>query len=374
MFSILQNRLCDFGITRLSFIDGLGDCPISVSQVFRPSSRSLTSSSGKGFDPISSLVAGIMESLELMHAEQVEKQQEKLICVNKSHFCHDNPSAEKFLMLMGIQNKRDFLYPMFQSENLTTSTDSFVPWESVMMIPTQHDHKLVPSSNGLASGSNIIEASISALCEIIERDSEAMSYINKNIEVIDLSSIINPELSSLIETLEQLNLLIKIEHLSNPYSLPVMRCILWNKSGIGWEGPFGGCAADVSRDRSLIAAITEALQAMVIHIAGARDDIRFNPSKKLSSIEKGENPADFNSVPDYPGLSNQVALLDFLLSMCKAANINTVHRVLLSEDPDYAVVKLTSPDMSFIHHGHPKVIGYQLREAIKANQSKVINK
>lgn len=362
MLECLRRRLSDFDITRLSFVNGLGDCPIFVSQVFRPTSRSLTSSSGKGSGMIPALVAGIMESIELRQAELVYFQQKKTVEVNRKNFLAQGDISMKYMELMGLNDKYDFNYQMFPGRNLISKELVYLPWETVMMIPSRHDHLLIPSSNGLASGSNSLEASISALLEIIERDSEAISILTKKQRPIDQESIDDTDVLLLLSKVKDLNLVTQLEYIVNNYQLPVVRCILWNRSGVGWEGPFGGCTADNSKKRAILGAITEALQGMVVHIAGARDDIRFNPSKKLVVQENTQSKITYHELPDYGNITNQQQIYDHLISQCQQADVLSIASFTLYEDSDLAVVKCSSPDMSFIHHGHPRVFGMKFRE------------
>ncbi len=67
----LQPLLPVMGITRIANITGLDTIGIPVVMVCRPNSRSLAVSQGKGLDLPSARVSGVMESIELHHAERI---------------------------------------------------------------------------------------------------------------------------------------------------------------------------------------------------------------------------------------------------------------------------------------------------------------
>ncbi len=60
------------GITRVANVTGLDRIGIPVVMVCRPNARSLAVSQGKGIDIDAATVSGLMESVELYHAEHIE--------------------------------------------------------------------------------------------------------------------------------------------------------------------------------------------------------------------------------------------------------------------------------------------------------------
>lgn len=77
------------GITRVADVTGLDRIGIPVVMVCRPNARSLAVSQGKGIDIEAATVSGLMESVELYHAEHIEGGPE--IAASAMHAC---PSAK----------------------------------------------------------------------------------------------------------------------------------------------------------------------------------------------------------------------------------------------------------------------------------------
>ena len=69
-FKRLKPHLAEFGITRVADITGLDTIGIPVLTVVRPLARSLSVSQGKGVTRDLAAVSGVMESIEMFHAEQ----------------------------------------------------------------------------------------------------------------------------------------------------------------------------------------------------------------------------------------------------------------------------------------------------------------
>ena len=68
-FARIKPALSNFGITRVANITGLDTIGIPVWTVVRPLGRSLSVSQGKGVTHELAVVSGIMESIEVFHAE-----------------------------------------------------------------------------------------------------------------------------------------------------------------------------------------------------------------------------------------------------------------------------------------------------------------
>src|SRR2546422_8644384 len=69
------NRVLRFapvmGITRIANVTGLDSIGIPVVMVCRPNSRSLAVSQGKGLELTAAKASGLMESIEVYHAETI---------------------------------------------------------------------------------------------------------------------------------------------------------------------------------------------------------------------------------------------------------------------------------------------------------------
>ncbi len=68
----VRPHLASMGITRIANVTGLDRTGVPVVMVCRPNARSLAVSQGKGLTLDAAKASGVMEAIELYHAERIE--------------------------------------------------------------------------------------------------------------------------------------------------------------------------------------------------------------------------------------------------------------------------------------------------------------
>ena len=61
------------------------------------------------------------------------------------------------------------------------------------------------SSNGLSSGNSILEASLHGVCELMERDVQALDFIHERSVLVDTENV-KPDITELIDMIEGITL------------------------------------------------------------------------------------------------------------------------------------------------------------------------
>ncbi|QWA25935.1 YcaO-like family protein [Streptomyces sp. JCM17656] len=165
------------GITRVADVTGLDDIGVPVWQAVRPNSANLSVSQGKGITHELARVSAAMESFELHCAERPQ-----LITrtASPSQLSSQLPYDWADLVLLdhhAMATGRPITW--CQSENLLTGTTAWVPTESVVVDMTLRTRWVPPTvkttSNGLASGNILEEATVHALLELMERHALALA-------------------------------------------------------------------------------------------------------------------------------------------------------------------------------------------------------
>jgi YcaO-like protein with predicted kinase domain len=267
--------LQDMGITRVANLTGLDNIGIPVIGVYRPNSKSLATSQGKGHSVNAAKVSGIMESIEGFHAENI-----KLETITDSH---ESLNSKLDYQLLSRSSAKDFddktIIRWVECHSIKNNSPVWLPYELIhteFTTPTQEDAGyFIADSNGLASGNTLTEAINHGLYEVIERDCLALWQLtpqeahHKN--RINLSTITDSYLQPILNKLIEKNVNVGIWDITNDIGIPTFLCkvISVNNTGIR---PAYGSGTHLNKTIALSRAITEAAQSRVTFIAGARDD------------------------------------------------------------------------------------------------------
>ena len=169
----LRPLLPAMGITRIANVTGLDRTGVPVVMVSRPNARSVTVSQGKGLTLAAAKASGVMEALEVWHAEHIVKPL-KLAS-------HEEMRAEhRMADIAGLPRSRGSRYtptlPLMwiEGEDLLGAGRVWLPLE---LVSANYTLPFPPGSgcfqantNGLASGNHWLEAVSHGVCEVVERD------------------------------------------------------------------------------------------------------------------------------------------------------------------------------------------------------------
>lgn len=106
----------------------------------------------------------------------------------------------------------------------------------LIYVPYKENELLLraPISNGAACASSKDEAIYKGICELIERDSFMIYYLNKIVpEKINLDSIDHPKIKKIIEKFDRYFLEVNLFNITTDLGVPTILCILVDNSGVG---------------------------------------------------------------------------------------------------------------------------------------------
>jgi len=369
------------GITRIADVTGLDTIDIPVVMVSRPNSRSVSVSQGKGCTLAAARASGLMESVEGFHAEHVSLPL-RVACTEDM-----NKSAQIVdLDLLPTVEDSPFHphYPVtwIESEDLVSEQSFWLPYEMVhtnYTYPRPSGSGCFPiSSNGLASGNNIVEATVHGICEVVERDAISLWHqfgsFSINRTSIDPETINN---ALCIETLGKLDVAGQdtfIWDITSGIGIPTYFSVIMDRDShtrhIGV-----GSGTHLSREVALLRALHEAVQVRTTYIVGARDDItpdEYTPEGIDAKrhyfgefIRHSSFSADYSQTGEFDSDSVEEDLAT-LLSKLQSAGISQVLRVDLHKPEfDIAVVRIVIPGLESPHDDEGYVPGAR---ALKARQ------
>jgi YcaO-like protein with predicted kinase domain len=275
------------GLTRLADVTGLDDVGVPVWTAVRPLSRSYTTSQGKGPTPIAAKVSALMEALEMWHAELVEPSLSGVAAARLG-----DTAADVRALPAKRAPRADELEDWVLAHDVATGREAWVPFSLVSCdfeALADGSSAFVPSSNGLASGNHLLEALSHALCELVERDAEALWRASGTLPLIALETVEDATCRSLIDRFEQTRTA-RLAAWSMPTDVPATACgaLLLDgpASAVDRGTPIAfGYGAHLDPAVALSRAITEAAQTRATYVAGSRED--FFPAEYERALDPG---------------------------------------------------------------------------------------
>lgn len=268
------------GITRLANITHLDNIGIPVVVAVRPNSRSLTTSQGKGADLVSAQVSAMMEALELWHAEHIRNP---LRCDSYSALAREGTvlDLERLPRAAGGVLRPSVERTWIEGYDLLSHVPIWVPYECVSMnavTDAAGQSTFSCTSNGLASGNILLEATLHALYEVIERDALALWLAGDVADStrIATETIHQPELRTMLDAFDTAAIEVAVFELTTDLRIPTYFCAIvdktereqWRRLGMYW-----GAGCHLSPVVAMSRALTEAAQSRLTYIAGSRDDL-----------------------------------------------------------------------------------------------------
>lgn len=278
-FAALKPHFDSFGITRCAEITGLDRIGIPVYCAIRPEARTLQVSNGKGMCDADAKVSACMEAIELHHAENPCESLER------ASYRSMRRSGRRVIRPEVLPDYRsdtyfsdDFIVEWLNAEDLATSREVWLAASAAYLCRPMLYHW---STNGLASGNHIVEATLHALYEVIERDTISslssrgwVHFSPKSCRFMDLRTVRDGPVRELRDRLAAADIKLVLIWVRNRVSVPTFMAVLLD------ETPFGPCSAvnigfgsHLSVSVAAVRAITEAAQSRLTFIHGAREDM-----------------------------------------------------------------------------------------------------
>ena len=253
----------------LTDLDVLG-VPVYVS--VRPQARGEAYTFGKGLSRIDAEVGAYMEALEFFFAEpgvgHVSTRWGSARDVAGQERADD--AVLDFVPLLQREVDLDGSLLLASVENLESGDECSIPAELVHYPAPDCGQSLFGSStNGLASGNSLVEASIQALLELIERDIWSFECVRSASRLVQAASLPD-EVREIVERAERNGLQLKVRTIPNDFGLPFFAAFVFDLNNPSRKTFNGGWACDLDRDRALVRAVTEAAQSRVAFIHGGR--------------------------------------------------------------------------------------------------------
>jgi ribosomal protein S12 methylthiotransferase accessory factor len=344
----IQPRLEEFGVSRVNSVTWLDRLGYPVYQAVRPLSRNLSVSQGKGRTIEQAWISAAMESIELACAQEPAVDRHALPArALDLPYPVDALTLERHSLWHA-----DLPIDWTPATVLLTGDEIAVPHEAVAVDFTGPEPwappTFRPSSNGLASGANVDEASLAALLELIERHNlQTAAGMTDRWADGQAVAIDDPSAVGLVGDLDEP---LELDVLEIATTLPVatLAVRVWSADLPYW---FWGSATDFDLRSAFMGAFGEAVQSRLTMIAAARDDVRMPPlaipeAKRARGVRLTELLDRYASGPTVEWTPDRA------VEEVERLSGWPLLRCILHDDDDFAVVKLLAPGLEADRYPH----------------------
>ena len=299
-------------VTRVADLTGLDTIGIPTYQATRPTSRTLSVSMGKGVTSELARLSAVMEAIETWHVEQplspaVTAAAPREIGDRLGYPLAGVPQLTPSLLHDGLP------LDWVEGRVLSTGASTLVPMDAVRLtferIADWTAPAFLASTNGLASGNTLAEATLHALYEVIERDALTGVITDRGPSVLaDPRSLGSAVIDGLCDTIERAGAFTEVRLVPSPTGLP---CFMSWIACPDYPAAMFGFGCHLSPEIALSRALTEAAQTRLSYISGARDDLKSEVGQPGARRQREPSAgADLRSLTEEPAAGQ--ALLDDL--------------------------------------------------------------
>lgn len=284
---IVEQLKSVLGITRIGMIGELSDLGIQVSQAARPNGRwSSSYGSGKSETVEGAIVGGVLEEAEKWSQEQFRGGDDLIKASYKAlRGSHHVANPRELGLPYDSTYTEDQELVWYTAYDLLAHAPILIPVDLLSPVRGSHDilytargARKIFSTNGLASGFSREEATLHALCEVIERHARKLAHNRitnpgglgyNGYRAVALGAC-SPALKSLVARLQPEGRIVRALDITSEIAVPTYHAVIEElDSGVrasGW-------ATHPNPEVALHMALLEAGQSVVASIAGGREDL-----------------------------------------------------------------------------------------------------
>jgi ribosomal protein S12 methylthiotransferase accessory factor len=360
------------GISEVRDITELDVLGVPVFVSVRPQARGEAFTFGKGLRSVDAEVGAYMEALEFYFAEPGIGDVSTHWGSARDVAGHERADDAILDFVPLLQREVDLDGPLLLAlaRDLESGAECAIPAELIYYPAPEVGQSLFGSStNGLASGNSVLEATIQALLELIERDIWSFEFVRNVSKLVEAASL--PDgVSEIVGRAEQNGLQLKVRTIPNDYGIPFFAAFVFDLNNPSRKTFNGGWACDLDRDRALIRAVNEAAQSRVAFIHGGRkapaSDADEQVRRHMMGVSDPREQVLLTDIPDLAVDSTLQQKLDALIEILRRVVREPIYRVVFTPpDSPLQVVRVVVPLMENLKETRVRV-GRRLKAAIEA--------
>jgi YcaO-like protein with predicted kinase domain len=282
-FQRVSPILSRLGVTRVAKQTSLDRIGVPVWCAYTPNAKAIVIAQGKGIDDEAAKTSAVMEAVERAVAASpaCETISDTAFSLRSGGQVANRLNGLLAVKATPIRDDETVLWA--RATNLTTGQKVWLPAEAIQLDRTRIAPRFWQSSDGLASGNGLIEATLHGLLERVERDAMTLWQITTSAKRyqsrIDADQIENRDLRGLLDKISAAAMEIAIFDMTSDLAIPCAVALLKPRHQPQAGDSFRhvditlGAGCSISPEVAAIRAITEAVQSRMTFIAGARDDV-----------------------------------------------------------------------------------------------------
>jgi ribosomal protein S12 methylthiotransferase accessory factor len=263
------------GISRVTDITRMDRLGLPVCASVRPRSAGLRVHAGKGLTDEEARASALMEAVEHAAAEPQRSDwvARRLSMADIAAQFAGRVRIADFVPISLAALEPHTVVVTTQCEELGRRALVQLPAETVFYpyVDDATGRLFGATTNGLASGNSVEEATLHALFEVMERDALAMNQARDASRRVDNDDLPEP-FRFYAGTWRRLGVELAVRYIPNDFELPCFEAMLSEGSSTD-VNLTGGSGLHVDRDIALSRAICEAAQSRLSLIHGGRDDV-----------------------------------------------------------------------------------------------------
>ncbi|HEX6732553.1 MAG TPA: YcaO-like family protein [Pyrinomonadaceae bacterium] len=380
--TLLYARQCaaTAGISEVRDITDLDILGVPVYVSVRPQARGEAFTFGKGLRRVEAEVGAYMEALEFYYAEPGISSVSTRWGSAREVVGQERADEAILDFVPLLQREIDLDGPLLlaSARDLTSGEECAVPAELVFYPARDVGQSLFGSStNGLASGNSLLEATIQAVLELIERDIWSFEFIRGASKLVETQSLPD-EVREIVERAERNGLHLKVRTVPNDYGMPFFAAFVFDLNNPSRKNFNGGWACDLDRDRALVRAVTEAAQSRVAFIHGGRKVPGSRPAgltseaqaeaklvrQHMLGVGDTRQQVSLDDIPDLAVAGNLQQKLDTIIERLRRVVQEPIYRVVFTPpELPLQVVRVVVPLLENLKESRVRV-GPRLKRAI----------
>ncbi len=263
-----------YGVRRAFEITRLDRIGWPVFAAVRPNARTVCVNNGKGDTADEAEVSARMAAIELTVAEEHYRPDAISSITPQAYRKATGGRVVDFCPILGRAIPLDRPMPCCMADDVETGVAVPVPAEVIV----HPDHLRLDAAflgwttAGLASGNSEIEASVHALCEVMERDVESIDALDGNSALVPPESLC-PSLRELDQAVRAAGLRAWLRWVPNVFEIPYFRYVVVDPDCDSLCFANGGFGAHPNARVAARRAMQEAIQSRAAMIHGGREDL-----------------------------------------------------------------------------------------------------